>query len=97
MVTCAHDAAPRQRLVSDEAGVEAANARFYRAVEALDIEAMDRVWEHGERVRCVHPGWPLRRGWGAVRESWQRIFEHTQEMRFTLADVTVGVGLAASP
>ena len=53
---------------------------------------MDRVWVHGEHARCVHPGWPLLRGWDAVRESWERIFEHTEEMRFTLADVTVGVG-----
>jgi ketosteroid isomerase-like protein len=74
------------------ADVEEANARFYRAFETLDIEEMDRVWVHGEHARCVHPGWPLLRGWNAVRTSWQRIFENTGEMRFTLADVNVTVG-----
>ena len=76
----------------DAADVEEANARFYRAFEALDIEQMDRVWVHGERARCVHPGWPLLCGWDAVRASWEQIFQHTEEMRFTLGDVTVNVG-----
>jgi len=74
--------------VSDgEREVVEANARFYRAFEALDIAEMDRVWAHGEHVKCVHPGWPLLSGWDAVRESWDRIFTNTAEMRFTLSDV----------
>ena len=44
---------------ADAAELEDANARFYRAFEALDIAEMDRVWAHGGHVRCVHPGWPL--------------------------------------
>jgi ketosteroid isomerase-like protein len=78
--------------MSDTADVEEANARFYRAFEALDIAEMDRVWIHGEHARCVHPGWPLLCGWDAVRASWQTIFAGTEEMRFTLGAVTVGVG-----
>jgi ketosteroid isomerase-like protein len=77
--------------VSDAADVEEAAAGFYRAFEALDIARMDRVWAHGPHVRCVHPGWPLLCGWDAVRGSWQRIFDNTTEMRFTLSDVTVNV------
>jgi ketosteroid isomerase-like protein len=77
--------------MSDAADVEEANARFYRAFEALDIAAMDEVWTHGAHVRCVHPGWPLLRGWDAVRTSWQRIFGSTEEMRFTLSEVDVSV------
>ena len=69
--------------------VEEANARFYRAFEALDIAAMDDVWVHGEHVKCVHPGWPLLTGWDAVRESWRVIFENTAEVRFTIGDVAV--------
>jgi len=77
--------------VSDASDVEEAAAGFYRAFEALDIARMDRVWAHGAHVRCVHPGWPLLCGWDAVRGSWQRIFDNTTEMRFTLSDVTVNV------
>ena len=69
--------------------VAEANARFYRAFEALDLAAMDAVWAHGEHVKCVHPGWPLLTGWPAVRESWQAIFTNTEEMRFTISDVRV--------
>ncbi|HXH83949.1 MAG TPA: nuclear transport factor 2 family protein [Candidatus Tectomicrobia bacterium] len=74
------------------AEVEAANAAFYQAFEALDLEAMERVWAHGEHVACVHPGWPLLVGWDAVRASWETIFANTEEMRFTISDVRVAVG-----
>ena len=66
-----------------------ANARFYRAFETLDLGEMERVWSHGEHVKCVHPGWPLLSGWEAVRASWKAIFENTAEMRFTLSEVDV--------
>ena len=67
--------------------VAEANARFYRAFETLDPPVMETVWAHGEHVRCVHPGWPLLVGWAMVRASWETIFTHTGEIRFTLADV----------
>jgi ketosteroid isomerase-like protein len=78
-------------LTGEPAGVAQANAEFYRAFEALDLVAMDAVWAHDDDVKCVHPGWPLLTGWGAVRESWQAIFANTEEMRFTIADVRVVV------
>ena len=78
--------------MSDTAEVVEANARFYRAFETLDIAEMDRVWAHGEHVKCVHPGWPLLSGWDAVRESWAAVFENTAEMRFTLSNVQAMVG-----
>ncbi len=79
--------------MSDNADdVVEANARFYRAFETLDIAEMDRVWAHGEHVKCVHPGWPLLTGWDAVRQSWADIFANTAEMRFTLSSVSAAVG-----
>jgi ketosteroid isomerase-like protein len=74
---------------ADHLAVTEANDRFYRAFEALDVGEMERVWAHGEHVRCVHPGWPLLSGWPAVRASWETIFANTAEMRFTLSDVHV--------
>jgi len=67
--------------------VAEANARFYRAFETLDLPVMETVWAHGEHVRCVHPGWPLLVGWAMVRASWETIFTHTGEIRFTLSDI----------
>ncbi|HEV8641525.1 MAG TPA: nuclear transport factor 2 family protein [Methylomirabilota bacterium] len=69
--------------------IEEANARFYRAFEALDLAEMDKVWAHGDHVKCVHPGWPLLAGWDAVRASWEAIFSSTGEIRFTISDVQV--------
>jgi ketosteroid isomerase-like protein len=80
-----------RRMADPEDEVVEANARFYRAFEALDVTAMDEAWSHGEHVKCVHPGWPLLTGWEAVRDSWARIFENTEEMRFTISDVHVMV------
>ena len=34
-----------------------ANERFYRALEGLDLPAMEGLWLHEPWVRCVHPGW----------------------------------------
>src|SRR5258707_14805087 len=72
----------------ERAEVEEANARFYRVFETLDLRQMEEVWAHGEHVRCVHPGWGLLTGWDAVRQSWEAIFKHSEEMRFSITDVT---------
>src|SRR5437899_7983404 len=74
-------------MTDDGKAIEEANAGFYRAFEALDLRAMEDVWSHDEHVQCVHPGWPLLTGWGAVRASWEAIFANTQEMSFTLTHV----------
>jgi ketosteroid isomerase-like protein len=71
--------------------VDEANARFYRAFESFEISQMDRVWSHGDHVRCIHPGWCLLAGWGAVRQSWEAIFASGGEMRFSIAQVDVHV------
>lgn len=75
--------------MSDDPDVEEANARFYRAFEALDLDAMERVWGRGAHVACVHPGWPLLSGWPSVRASWESIFANTAEIRFSLSDVRI--------
>jgi ketosteroid isomerase-like protein len=70
--------------VSDDAkALGEANDRFYRALETLDIDAMDRVWLHDGRVRCVHPGWDVLVGWPSVRRSWEEIFASAGWIRVT--------------
>lgn len=73
----------------EEAAVLQVNQRFYQAFEQLDIEAMSAVWLHGDRARCIHPGWRTLRGWAAIKESWIAIFSNTEEIKFTLTDVAV--------
>ncbi len=78
-------------LENDEFEIEQANERFYRAFESLDIQRMESVWDVNGPVKCIHPGWDLRSGWPAVRDSWVLIFNHTAEMRFEVTDVDIAV------
>ncbi|MFT7599867.1 MAG: ketosteroid isomerase-like protein [Acidimicrobiales bacterium] len=71
------------------AAVELTNAAFYAAHEARDIDAMIAVWEHSPRTVCVHPGWPILRGWGPIEESWRRIFSGPGRNQFILTNEEV--------
>ena len=64
---------------------------FYDAIEALDIDAMERVWLDDERVQCVHPGWELLIGRARVLEAWRAIFANTSEIHFELADLGIEI------
>jgi ketosteroid isomerase-like protein len=71
--------------------VRAANAAFYAAFEARDLDAMAEVWERTERASVTHPGWPRLSGWGKVAGSWDAIFRHTPFIQFVLTDERVDV------
>ncbi|MGB4069881.1 MAG: nuclear transport factor 2 family protein [Nitrospira sp.] len=71
--------------------VTKANQTFYEAFESLDIAKMDELWAHQEYVTCIHPGWTIRSGWPAVRDSWVLIFNNTFSMKFELTEVMVQV------
>ena len=78
-------------MTPERAAVRAANLAFYRAFEALDLPAMERVWAQDESVSCLHPGWPLCAGWDEVRASWATIFANTGTMRFDVGDERIDV------
>ncbi|MEY2974526.1 MAG: hypothetical protein RIR49_946 [Actinomycetota bacterium] len=82
------DGAPSSGPIAE---VLAANQAFYDAHEAADIEAMATVWEHSDRVVCIHPGWPILRTWPEVRGSWERIFAGPARNQFILTNVAVAV------
>ena len=74
-----------------EPGVEdvlAANRAFYDAHEARDLDAMCAVWHHGENAVCIHPGWPILRGWPVIEESWRRIFDGPGRNQFIITNET---------
>ncbi|MFQ5932439.1 MAG: nuclear transport factor 2 family protein [Nitrospiraceae bacterium] len=71
--------------------VTRANQEFYEAFGSLDIARMDRIWSHQEYVTCIHPGWALRVGWPAVRDSWVLIFNNTFSMSFDLTEIQIQV------
>ncbi len=71
--------------------VLAANQAFYDAHEERSIELMREVWEHDDRVVCVHPGWPILRTWPVVEESWRRIFAGPGRTQFILTNEEVAI------
>ena len=75
--------------VTDADDVHDANASFYAAFEARDLDAMAEVWERSDRVSVTHPGWPTLRGWPRVAGSWQAIFSATPFIQFVLTDEEV--------
>ncbi len=71
--------------------VRAANRRFYDALEALDIVAMEACWSPAAGVACLHPGGPWQRGWDAVSAGWELVLANTGYMEVEIADVEVTV------
>lgn len=75
--------------MTDVDDVNEANAAFYAAHEARDLDAMIALWEQTDRAVCVHPGWPILRGWAQVEESWKRIFEGVGRNQFIITNSSV--------
>jgi ketosteroid isomerase-like protein len=71
--------------------IEEVNEAFYRAFEALDLAAMDRLWADRDYTACVHPGQEVIVGWPAVRESLGALFAGTGQIRFRLTNVRIEV------
>jgi len=71
--------------------ITALNQRFYDAIEGRDLPAMEALWEHSERVTCVHPGWTILRGWPDVQDSWRRILQGPGHNQFILTNVSVSI------
>ena len=73
------------------AEVEAANAAFYAAFEAADLDAMAALWLDDPETLCVHPGTLPVRGSSAINRSWALIMANTPYIQFFLTDVQVNV------
>lgn len=68
-----------------------ANQSFYDAHETRDLAAMAAVWEQSDRVVCIHPGWPILRGWDHIIESWHRIFQGPGRNQFIVTNEAVAI------
>lgn len=76
---------------ADALAVSAANRSFYEAFESRDLDRMSDVWEHTDRVECVHPGWAPLRGWAKVSASWFALLSGPQHLQFIVTEVAVRV------
>jgi ketosteroid isomerase-like protein len=61
-----------------------AEAAFYAAFSAADVDAMMRVWAARLDVVCVHPSGPRLEGLPDIRRSWELIFHDRMPRRFEL-------------
>jgi ketosteroid isomerase-like protein len=77
--------------MTDVEDVTAANAEFYSAIEAGDVERIQRLWDDGDDVVCVHPGWPAVRGRSRVLRSWAVIMANTAYIQFFLTEAEIAV------
>jgi ketosteroid isomerase-like protein len=77
--------------VTDIDDVHAVNDAFYAAHEDRDLDAMSAVWEQTERAVCIHPGWPILRGWDQVEEAWKRIFDGVGRNQFIITNKSTHV------
>ena len=58
----------------DTAGVLAANAAFYAALNKMftgDVAPIEAVWSHADDVTYMGPTGGFEHGWQAVRKDWQ--------------------------
>ena len=70
-----------------------AEAAFYEALEAGDLEAMMEVWAEDEDIVCVHPGGPRLAGYDEVRASWAQIFGSGQRLSVHVSNQVVLSGM----
>jgi uncharacterized protein (TIGR02246 family) len=70
-----------------------AEAAFYEALEAGDLEAMMEVWAEDEEIVCVHPGGPRLAGFEQVRGSWAQILGSRQRLKVQLSNQVVLSGM----
>ncbi|MDD2814871.1 MAG: nuclear transport factor 2 family protein [Thiotrichaceae bacterium] len=63
---------------------QAAEAAFYAAFEAADLETMMQIWAQSEKVACTHPMGPCLHGRDVIEQSWKTVFSEGARMTFSL-------------
>ena len=65
------------------------NQHFYDAFNKQDLAMMKEVWQDDASARCIHPGWPVLKGYEDIMQSWEDIFHHNQHMEIKVSDADV--------
>jgi len=65
------------------------NQAFYDAFNKQDIALMRAVWHDDLTTQCIHPGWPVLKGYQEIMQSWEDIFHHNQHMEIKVYDADV--------
>lgn len=59
-------------------------ASFYEALNKADLEQLMHCWADEDDVVCVHPGGPRFVGAGAIRSSFDAIFQNSGAIRASI-------------
>lgn len=68
-----------------------ANKKFYVALGDRNIDLMRTVFVRDSRAGCTHPGWVMLRGWDAIMQSWENVFDPEDKLNIKLHNVTVDI------
>lgn len=66
-----------------------ANQHFYDALNKQNLALMKEVWQDDVGARCIHPGWPVLKGYMEIIRSWEDIFNHNQHMEIKVSDADI--------
>ena len=78
-------------LQTDKEEVLEVNTRFYQALGTRDLELMGTVFVHDDRAGCMHPGWVMLKGWEAIRQSWENVFDPEDQLEIKLHNLSVEI------
>jgi len=67
------------------------NRAFYDAFQAMDEDAMERIWAGRDSDISVHPCWPTIHTQADARASWQTAFACSGFVQVTLSDTTLEI------
>lgn len=76
---------------SDIEQILVANDRFYQALGGRDLKLMKTVFVRDEGAGCTHPGWIMLRGWEAIMQSWENVFDPEDKLSINLQNITVEI------
>jgi ketosteroid isomerase-like protein len=69
--------------MSEHDAILFANAAFYAAFAAHDMDAMENAWAKDRPISCIHPGRTALAGRDAVMRSWTAILGNPQTPRIS--------------
>jgi ketosteroid isomerase-like protein len=80
-------------MASDADKVLAANAAYYRALSARDLQAMAEIWTGAnDNILIAPPVDPLTHiGWDAIKRNWERYWPQFESYSVSMAEPTVNV------
>ena len=76
---------------SDKSNIINCNNTFYKALGTRDLELMESIWFTDNKSCCVHPGWVMFYGWQTIKQSWENVFDPSDQVDIKLTNINLEV------